>query len=91
VTGDEDSGPGALAAVWRQVIGVPVGPDDNFFDLGGNSLLAVRLNAALRKSGFPDVRLRDIFRHSTPRRLAAAVESRSGSAMNSSKPGGESA
>ncbi|WP_307618989.1 non-ribosomal peptide synthetase [Streptomyces sp. V3I7] len=90
-SGDEDSGPAALAAVWRQVIGVPVGPDDNFFELGGNSLLAVQLNAALRKNGFPDVRLRDIFRHSTPRRLAAAVESRGGSATNASKPGGVSA
>jgi hypothetical protein len=65
-----------MAEVWQSVMGVAVGPDDNFFDLGGNSLLAVRLNAALRKDGFPAVQLRDIFRNSTPRRLAAAIASR---------------
>ncbi|GAA2689290.1 hypothetical protein GCM10009864_74030 [Streptomyces lunalinharesii] len=89
--GGEASGPAALAVIWREVMGVPVGPDDNFFDLGGNSLLAVRLNAALRKNGYPEVRLRDIFRHSTPRRLMAAIESRGGSGSNASKPGGKSA
>ncbi|WP_260693833.1 amino acid adenylation domain-containing protein [Streptomyces sp. BHT-5-2] len=89
--GGEDTCPVALTAIWQQVIGVPVGPDDNFFDLGGNSLLAVQLNAALRKSGFPEVRLRDIFRHSTPRRLAVAIESRGGAVENASKLGGKSA
>jgi amino acid adenylation domain-containing protein len=65
-----------MAEVWQSVMGVAVGPDDNFCDLGGTSLLAVRLNAALRKDGFPAVQLRDIFRNSTPRRLAAAIASR---------------
>ncbi|GGV95213.1 hypothetical protein GCM10015535_62150 [Streptomyces gelaticus] len=37
-----------IAAVWREVLGVPVtGPDDDFFALGGNSLRAVRTVARL--------------------------------------------
>lgn len=38
-----------LAEVFAEVLGVPaVGVDDNFFDLGGNSLQAMRLLARLR-------------------------------------------
>src|SRR5690606_35246007 len=34
----------ALAAIWREVLGTPeVSIHDNFFDLGGSSLVAVRL------------------------------------------------
>ncbi|MEV1119787.1 amino acid adenylation domain-containing protein [Actinosynnema sp. NPDC049800] len=59
--------------IWERLMGTAVGPDDNFFELGGNSLLAVRLNTALRESGFDSVQLRDIFRHSTVRRLARVL------------------
>ncbi|MBW4718333.1 non-ribosomal peptide synthetase [Saccharothrix obliqua] len=69
----EDGVEARVRAIWERLMGVPVGPDDNFFELGGNSLLAVRLNAALRESGFATVRLRDIFRHSTVRRLARVL------------------
>jgi amino acid adenylation domain-containing protein len=80
VTGDRPRPPPSagveaeVLAIWERLMGVPVGPDDNFFELGGNSLLAVRLNAALREAGFGSVQLRDIFRHSTVRRLAQAIE-----------------
>ena len=34
----------ALAGIWAEVLGVEkVGVHDNFFDLGGHSLVAVRL------------------------------------------------
>src|SRR5262249_12792153 len=37
-----------LAGVWRELLGVEdVGTSDNFFDLGGNSLMVVRLIAAI--------------------------------------------
>ncbi|WP_412543787.1 amino acid adenylation domain-containing protein [Longispora sp. K20-0274] len=54
-----------VAAVWRDVLGVErVGVDDNFFDLGGDSIRAVGLVGALRPAGF-DVAVRDIFAHRT--------------------------
>lgn len=39
-----------LAGIWSEVLGVaPVSANDNFFDLGGNSLLAVRVVHRLRE------------------------------------------
>ena len=32
-----------LSGLWSQLLGRPVGPDDNFFDLGGHSMLAVQM------------------------------------------------
>ncbi|KES03020.1 hypothetical protein BU52_32860, partial [Streptomyces toyocaensis] len=60
-----------LLDVWAEVLGVPVGPDDNFFDLGGNSLLAMRVGAALRRRGGPTVAMRDLYLRPTIRQLAA--------------------
>ncbi|MFD0201773.1 MULTISPECIES: non-ribosomal peptide synthetase [Saccharothrix] len=43
-----------LADVWSQVLGVTgIGPDDSFFGLGGDSMLAVRAVAAARAAGVP--------------------------------------
>ncbi|MGX7825936.1 amino acid adenylation domain-containing protein [Actinokineospora sp. 24-640] len=40
-----------IAAIWRQVLGVgAVGPQANFFELGGNSILAAELMAKVRIS-----------------------------------------
>jgi acyl transferase domain-containing protein/acyl carrier protein len=38
----------SIAAIWERLLGRPtIGRDDNFFDLGGNSLLGMQLIAAL--------------------------------------------
>jgi amino acid adenylation domain-containing protein len=63
----------ALTEVWESVLGTPVGPDDNFFLLGGNSLYAVRVAAAMRDRGLPAVPMRALFTNPTIRRLAAVV------------------
>lgn len=62
-----------MAEIWQAVLDVPVGVDDTFFELGGNSLLAVRLSAALKQQGFLGIQLRDIFRNPTPQRLAGVL------------------
>ena len=42
----------ALADIWGRVLGIEqVGVDDDFFDLGGDSILAVRLVAKARQEG----------------------------------------
>ena len=39
-----------LAAIWQEFLGVPrVGAEDNFFEIGGHSLLAVRVTSAVEK------------------------------------------
>ncbi|MER6103868.1 amino acid adenylation domain-containing protein [Streptomyces sp. NPDC001832] len=64
-----------LAEVWETLLGVPVGPDDNFFLLGGNSLLAVRLAAVMRERGMPPLPLRELYLHPTVTRLAEVLGS----------------
>ncbi|WP_340377013.1 amino acid adenylation domain-containing protein [Streptomyces sp. SS7] len=59
----------ALQEIWASVLGTPVGLDDDFFELGGNSLFAVRVSAALRARGLTAVPLRDLYRTPTIRAL----------------------
>ncbi|MFJ9622274.1 condensation domain-containing protein [Streptomyces sp. NPDC101181] len=60
-----------VAAAWREVLGRPVGPDEGFFDVGGNSLLLIRLRDRLRTALGREVEAVDLFRHSTVRAMAA--------------------
>jgi amino acid adenylation domain-containing protein len=69
----DDTLAGTLREVWSSILGVPVGVDDDFFDLGGNSVVAVRLGAAMRATGLPGVRLRELYRHPTIRATVAAL------------------
>ncbi len=62
-----------LREIWGKVLKAQVGLDDNFFDLGGNSLYAVRIAASMREQGLPAVPLRDIYVHQTIRRIAVAL------------------
>jgi acyl carrier protein len=39
-----------VAAIWREVLEAPnVGLDDNFFDIGGSSILLIRIRTELQK------------------------------------------
>ena len=61
-----------LAAVWAQVLGVErVGVHDNFFDLGGDSILGIRLRSEAQARGL-DFSLQELFVHPTVASLAAA-------------------
>ncbi len=60
-----------IAAVWREALGVErVGVDDNFFDLGGHSMLLARVHVLLRERLGREVSLVDLFRHPTVAALA---------------------
>jgi len=56
----------AAADVWASVLGVgAIGLHDNFFDLGGDSLIALRLLARLRESAGVHRTITDLFRAPT--------------------------
>jgi amino acid adenylation domain-containing protein len=63
-----------LAEIWTEVLGVQrVGRRDHFFDLGGNSLLAVRLVSRAREAVNPAATVEDVFAHPTLYGLAARL------------------
>ena len=60
-----------VAAIWCRVLGArTIGRDDNFFDLGGDSFLAMKLHHELREALGRGMSLIDIFRYPTVRLLA---------------------
>jgi amino acid adenylation domain-containing protein len=64
-----------VAGLWTEVLGGGrVGLHDDFFALGGYSLLAIRLLARLRAVSGVDLPLRALFAHPTVAALAAEVE-----------------
>lgn len=64
-----------IAAIWTRTLGVPqVGVFDQFHDVGGNSLSAVRMMAELQEAFGVSVPLRTLFDQGTIEKLARAVE-----------------
>ncbi|MES2822397.1 MAG: non-ribosomal peptide synthetase [Pseudomonadota bacterium] len=69
----------ALALIWAKVLNVPVekiGRNENFFDLGGHSLSAIRLLATLRNDFFYSSSLKDFFDSSDLKQLSQNVDGR---------------
>jgi natural product biosynthesis luciferase-like monooxygenase protein len=61
-----------VCGVWQEVLGLTeVGVTDNFFDLGGHSLLVVQVQRRLRDVSGCEVSITDMFRLPTVRALAA--------------------
>jgi len=61
-----------VARIWREVLGLDrVGADENFFEIGGQSLLIVRVQARLTESLGRPIPVVDLFRFPTVRGLAA--------------------
>ncbi|WP_413805551.1 type I polyketide synthase [Streptomyces sp. OE57] len=69
---------GALAEIWAEVLGVdPVAAGDDFFDLGGDSVLATRIARRARARGI-GLQPSDLFENPTVARLAARLGTREG-------------
>ncbi|MGW4551986.1 amino acid adenylation domain-containing protein, partial [Streptomyces violaceorubidus] len=61
-----------LCGLFADLLGLPaVGPDDSFFDLGGDSIMSIQLVSRARKAGL-QLSARDVFEHKTVEALAAA-------------------
>ena len=68
-----------VASVFAEVLGAPrVGRDDDFFDLGGNSLLATRVLARIGAGLDARLPVPMLFESSTVSALAAAAQTRAG-------------
>nr|WP_083467349.1 non-ribosomal peptide synthetase [Kibdelosporangium sp. MJ126-NF4]CEL23092.1 putative non-ribosomal peptide synthetase [Kibdelosporangium sp. MJ126-NF4]CTQ90229.1 putative non-ribosomal peptide synthetase [Kibdelosporangium sp. MJ126-NF4] len=64
-----------VAAIWRDVLGVPdVSLDDSFFDIGGHSLLVAHVRQRLSDAVGRTIPAVDMFVHTTVRQLAAYLE-----------------
>ncbi|QEU88461.1 non-ribosomal peptide synthase/polyketide synthase [Streptomyces viridosporus] len=69
-----------LCAVFAEALGLPaVGPDDNFFDLGGDSIVSLQMISLARRAGLR-MTTRDVFKHRTPAALAAVAATGSAAA-----------
>ncbi|WP_169928406.1 non-ribosomal peptide synthetase, partial [Xenorhabdus hominickii] len=63
-----------LCAIWQEVLGIEqVGIEDNFFRIGGNSLIAIKLTAAIRRTLAVEISLEQVFELKTVAGLVAAM------------------
>lgn len=71
---------GALLTIWRDVLGrSEIGLDDTFFDVGGTSLRAVQVIAAIKRELQRDVSIVTLFEFPTIHLLAEALSAEAGS------------
>ncbi|WP_272426882.1 non-ribosomal peptide synthetase [Polyangium jinanense] len=67
----------ALAELWSEVLQIsPVGIHDNFFTLGGDSILAIHVIGRAKRAGL-HLTVRDLFAHQTVAQLAQAARKES--------------
>ena len=67
-----------LAQIWEELLEIrPIGITDNFFSLGGHSVLAVRLIAQIQKSFGKEIALSTIFEKATIEHLASILRQQS--------------
>jgi amino acid adenylation domain-containing protein/thioester reductase-like protein len=65
----------SLAAVCCEVLGLEkMGIDDDFFEIGGDSIKTILISAKLQKQGIP-VNVNDFFSYTTIRQLASQLDS----------------
>ncbi|HEX5052169.1 MAG TPA: MupA/Atu3671 family FMN-dependent luciferase-like monooxygenase [Planctomycetota bacterium] len=64
-----------ILSIWKQALGTDaVGVEDNFFDSGGHSILAVRVHREIVQRLGVDLHVTDLFRFTTVRALARHLQ-----------------
>ncbi|WP_394842175.1 amino acid adenylation domain-containing protein [Pendulispora brunnea] len=77
-----------LATVWTSLLGRPVGTRENFFEIGGDSILALQVVSRTRAAGLA-ITARQIFLHQTIAELATVAEPLSETPAGAERPEGE--
>jgi hypothetical protein len=63
-----------VASVWTEVLDRVVARDDNFFEIGGHSLAAVKVFRRLSEASGAPLALTDVFRFPTVRTFAGHID-----------------
>ncbi|MEG3631614.1 phosphopantetheine-binding protein [Streptomyces poriticola] len=63
-----------INALWGEHLGCEVGADDDFFALGGNSLIGIRIIERLVQQYGVELSVRDFYLAQTPARVAELIE-----------------
>jgi acyl carrier protein len=86
----EDAVSDAVLTVWREVLGsARIDADDDFFELGGDSLLAMRVVSRLKRHFDTPLSPTDLFEHSSAATLAARLRQLGAHADSGSESGSE--
>ena len=67
----------ALAAIWSERLGLPaerIGMTDSFFEIGGNSLLSIAVQADIKRVLATEVAIADLFQYPTIQHLARFLD-----------------
>ncbi len=73
----------AIAKIWEQVLSIKdIGVHDNFFDLGGDSLIIVQILQKLRQTLKSDLSINDLLNANTIAELAQVIEPSTEDAQN---------
>ena len=69
----------ALAAIWRDLLGVQrIGRNDNFFELGGHSLMVLKALFLINRTFGSQLNVADVYKAPTLRELAARIGGETG-------------
>jgi len=64
-----------LVCIWQELLQLEkVGVNDNFFDLGGNSLSVVKMHEKIEKQNIGEIKVTDIFANPTISKLAEFIK-----------------
>jgi acyl carrier protein len=75
-----------IAGIWQELFGLgQISVDSNFFDLGGHSLIMVRVHSRLREALQREIPLIELFRYPTIRTLAKSLSGEASSDDTSSQ------
>src|SRR5215204_899529 len=72
----------ALVEIWQELLDVQrIGIHDNFFDLGGDSIIIIQIVSRARRAGI-EFQVSDVFTHQTISKLYDVIRQRLGSSAN---------